>query len=1075
MEKKNFFSYSWHIDDKETEMTVIRIYGLDENNKNVCVTVSDFTPYVYVELPTDITWNDISASVLIEKINERMGETQPVYSKLMFKHKLFYANYTYINNTLERKKFPFLFIACYNTKDINKLSGILRRPMRISKLSSNELRFKVHENNASPILQLTSLRNIPTAGWIQFIGKRISEDDKQTYCDYEYKVSWKNLSEYKSDIVAKPYIMSFDIECNSSDPKTMPNAERHDDKVFQISCVFQRQGENNRENILLTLGSPLQEIVGNDTEIREYDTESELLEGYTDLIIEKQPNIIIGYNIFGFDIKYMLARATNLLSYPHFVSQGMFKNRMAKEKEVKWSSSAYKNQSFIFLDTEGRIFIDILPVVQRDMKLSSYSLKNVANEVFPHDENLKKDPLTAKGIFKCYRLGLQKNEQGRKALGIVGKYCVKDSILVLALFEVRTTWIALCEMSKVCNVPILYLFTQGQQLKVFSQIYKKCTLENIVVERDGYINTEGHYTGATVYPPKPGVYDKVVPFDFSSLYPTTMIAYNICYSTLVIDENIPDSLCHVMEWDEHIGCPHDPKQIRKAELTNILEKYTDKMKELRYQRDLKKNKDRKEEFKEQIALLIKQSKPYRDERSQIQKSKSKHITCCKRKFRWLKEPKGVMPEVLIHLLDTRKATKKEMKNVEKQMKEVKNSNPTLYDSLSIYRDVLDQRQLALKISANSAYGSMGTVKGYLPFMPGAMSTTYKGRMAIEQAAKTIQTDHKGVLIYGDTDSNYVAFPHLKTAQECWDHAISVANSVSKLFPPPMSLAFEEKIYWRFFILTKKRYMSLACKQDGILEQDEKGNFVINKKGVLLQRRDNCSLIRKIYADVILRIFQNDNFDIMTYNILTELNKLCSGFYSYDNFIVTKSIQNTGDLYEPPIEHTIDNKVVYKMGDYKVKLLPESKSAREKQYKLKGCDSYDCTCDNFLCETCHQYYLRSLPAQVQLGEKMRDRGQLVSAGSRIEYVITTNGGHLAKQYTKLEDANYFSKHRTVLKIDYLYYLKQLANPLDQVLNIIFETKDFTLSQYKLRVQKQKVMDSIKKIFEPEIIFKEKLKK
>jgi len=48
-----FFPYSWHLDDEQTEVTHIRAYGLDENNKNVCLRVDDFTPYVYIELPLE--------------------------------------------------------------------------------------------------------------------------------------------------------------------------------------------------------------------------------------------------------------------------------------------------------------------------------------------------------------------------------------------------------------------------------------------------------------------------------------------------------------------------------------------------------------------------------------------------------------------------------------------------------------------------------------------------------------------------------------------------------------------------------------------------------------------------------------------------------------------------------------------------------------------------------------------------------------------------------------------------------------------------------------------------------------
>ena len=73
---------------------------------------------------------------------------------------------------------------------------------------------------------------------------------------------------------------------------------------------------------------------------------------------------------------------------------------------------------------------------------------------------------------------------------------------------------------------------------------------NFVVEKiDLVLGDDEKYQGATVFPPKPGLYDKVVPFDFSSLYPTTMIAYNIDYSTLVQDEKIPDECCNIFDWE----------------------------------------------------------------------------------------------------------------------------------------------------------------------------------------------------------------------------------------------------------------------------------------------------------------------------------------------------------------------------------------------------------------------------------------------------------------------------------------------------------------------------------------------
>ena len=75
-----------------------------------------------------------------------------------------------------------------------------------------------------------------------------------------------------------------------------------------------------------------------------------------------------------------------------------------------------------------------------------------------------------------------------------------------------------------------------------------------------------------------------------------------------------------------------------------------------------------------------------------------------------------------------------------------------------------------------------------------------------------------------------------------------------------------------------------------------------------------------------------------------------------------------------------------MGDYKVPILPIDSVEREKQFKLKKC---------FREQT---YYLRCLPAQVQLAEKMRKlRGQRVEPNSRIEYIICNYGDKNAKQY------------------------------------------------------------------------------
>jgi len=517
MSKNTLFSYYWFVDEKEEDITSIRVYGLGDNNENICLRITDFTPYVYLELPSNIEWTETKAQLLGDKLDNLMGKQKPLKKCLIWKYKLYGAS---LNKDGSRRKFPYLFCSFSTKNDIKKLSWDLKK--RITVIGIGTITLKMHEQDADPILQFVTAKNIPTAGWITFSGDRIvSEDEKITLCDLEYKVKWKNVKRCDNKLsVGKPKIMGFDIEVNSSNPSAMPKAEKPGDKIFQISCVFSVDSSNIFISHLLSLGEPLQEAVGNDVIIHTYKTEADLLVGFTELIRKENPNVIVGYNILGFDIPYMIDRAKSSYTYScinEFDKMGFHKYLHAKEKIIKWSSSAYKNQEFQFLDSEGRLFVDLLPLIKRDYKMDNYRL-NTVSEFFLGD---KKDDLSVKGIFKCYRVGTKKETDGtysskaKKAMGICGHYCLIDSVLVVKLMEKLQTWIGLTEMATVCNTSIFSLYTQGQQIKVYSQVYKYCYENNFVVEKDGYIASENErYIGAHVFPPVPGIYNRVLPFDF---------------------------------------------------------------------------------------------------------------------------------------------------------------------------------------------------------------------------------------------------------------------------------------------------------------------------------------------------------------------------------------------------------------------------------------------------------------------------------------------------------------------------------------------------------------------------------
>jgi DNA polymerase elongation subunit (family B) len=188
-----------------------------------------------------------------------------------------------------------------------------------------------------------------------------------------------------------------------------------------------------------------------------------------------------------------------------------------------------------------------------------------------------------------------------------------------------------------------------------------------------------------------------------SLYPTTIIAYNIDYSTLVPDDSdIPNSKCHVFTWSDHVSCKDDPKVIRKNKLTEYIKEEEDELKKMREERDKKLNKFRRNEIQKEIDERVEKLKPYREERSEITKSINKNVLCAERHYRFIKEPKGVLPTILQNLLDARKNTRGEIKKHNKEIEKLEKSddNKQKIDDLNTLNNVLDKRQWAYKISAN---------------------------------------------------------------------------------------------------------------------------------------------------------------------------------------------------------------------------------------------------------------------------------------------------------------------------------------------------------------------------------------
>jgi hypothetical protein len=273
----------------------------------------------------------------------------------------------------------------------------------------------------------------------------------------------------------------------------------------------------------------------------------------------------------------------------------------------------------------------------------------------------------------------------------------------------------------------------------------------------------------------------------------------------------------------------------------------------------------------------------------------------------------------------------------------------------------------------------------------------------------------------------------RSPEELWDYAVKTADEISAQFPDPIKLEFEEAIYTKFLILTKKRYLYRASSRNG----EEKA--AIGSKGVVSNRRDNSIFIRQMYEDVIACIFENDSLNNIQTKVFSairnKIDQMFSNKLPVEHFVITKTAGDYGDL--KPSSPFVDEKGVEKvmLGQYK------SKSLSDELRVSEGISTS---------EQERAWYLSKLPAHIQLLEKIKQRGQMKNEGSRLEYVIIETSNLDDKQSRKIESFDYFLKHKDVIRLDYLYYMERCINAIDQVLEVVFGVYDFLKTEHKTRV-------------------------
>lgn len=203
-------------------------------------------------------------------------------------------------------------------------------------------------------------------------------------------------------------------------------------------------------------------------------------------------------------------------------------------KDTTFQSSAYGKRENVETTINGRVIFDLLPYMYRNHKLSSYSLNSVSAEFLGQQ---KED--VHYSIISDLQQG---TDSDRRRLAV---YCYKDAYLPQQLLNKLYIIVNYIEMARVTGVPLNFILTRGQQIKVFSMLLRKTKKMKLLIPNLTKNNNNENETfeGATVIEPKKAYYEvPIATLDFASLYPSIM---QVCY-----DNCVDDNVYHVDNYND---------------------------------------------------------------------------------------------------------------------------------------------------------------------------------------------------------------------------------------------------------------------------------------------------------------------------------------------------------------------------------------------------------------------------------------------------------------------------------------------------------------------------------------------
>ncbi|KAG0360374.1 DNA polymerase zeta [Gamsiella multidivaricata] len=257
------------------------------------------------------------------------------------------------------------------------------------------------------------------------------------------------------------------------------------------------------------------------------ENEGAMMNAVIDHVRELDPDILAGYEVHKLSWGYLVDRYQTLFGLD--MSKLLSRVRPLKAPVLTMSileaRDSYNTKHHAGLKFPGRHLFNVWRLIRGEVALTNYGFGNVVFHVLqqriPH--------YTHETLTKWWLDGIALHQSR------VIRHYLHRVQYTLQLIESQELISRTSEFARVFGVDFFSVISRGSQYKVESMMVRLAKPENYIMispSRAQVAAQRALEVIPMVMEPESGFYeDPVVVLDFQSLYPSVMIAYNICYST----------------------------------------------------------------------------------------------------------------------------------------------------------------------------------------------------------------------------------------------------------------------------------------------------------------------------------------------------------------------------------------------------------------------------------------------------------------------------------------------------------------------------------------------------------------